>query len=41
MMAIISIRLVSSYLVFLNYLKPKQTAPFALSDSMPLTFMVF
>ncbi len=40
MMAIISIRLVSSYLVFLNYLKPKQTALFALSDSMPLTFMV-
>jgi Kef-type K+ transport system membrane component KefB len=40
MAAIISIRLVSSYLVFLNYLKPKQTTLFALSDSMPLTFMV-
>ena len=37
---IISIRLISSYLVFLNYLKPKQTTLFALSDSMPLTFMV-
>ena len=35
---IISIRLISSYLVFLNYLKPKQTTLFALSDSMPLTF---
>ncbi len=38
--AIISIRLISSYLVFFNYLKFKQTALFALSDSMPLTFMV-
>lgn len=38
--AIIVIRLISSYLVFLNYLKGKQTALFALSDSMPLTFMV-
>src|SRR5574344_2348582 len=37
---IVSIRLISSYLVFLNYLKPKQTTLFALSDSMPLTFMV-
>ena len=36
---IISIRLISSYLVFLNYLKPKQTTLFALSDSMPLTFL--
>lgn len=40
MCAIIVIRLISSYLVFLNYLKAKQTALFALSDSMPLTFMV-
>lgn len=40
MVSIISIRLISSYLVFLKYLKPKQTALFALSDSMPLTFMV-
>ena len=38
--AIISIRLISSYLVFFKYLKFKQTALFALSDSMPLTFMV-
>jgi len=36
----ISIRFISSFLVFLNYLKPKQTSLFALSDSMPLTFMV-
>ena len=40
MAAIISIRLISSYLVFYNYLKFKQTTLFALSDSMPLTFMV-
>ncbi|WP_418185172.1 cation:proton antiporter [Aliarcobacter vitoriensis] len=40
MCAIVSIRFISSYLVFLKYLKPKQTALFALSDSMPLTFMV-
>ena len=40
MSAIIVIRLISSYLVFLKYLKGKQTALFALSDSMPLTFMV-
>ncbi|MFY9081092.1 cation:proton antiporter, partial [Aliarcobacter butzleri] len=40
MCAIITIRLISSYLVFYNYLKFKQTALFALSDSMPLTFMV-
>lgn len=40
MCAIIAIRLISSYLVFYNYLKFKQTALFALSDSMPLTFMV-
>ncbi|WP_323597506.1 cation:proton antiporter [Aliarcobacter butzleri] len=40
MCAIISIRLISSYLVFYNYLKFKQTMLFALSDSMPLTFMV-
>lgn len=40
MAAIVFIRLISSYIAFLNYLKPKQTALFALSDSMPLTFMV-
>lgn len=40
MLAIIVIRFISSNLVFLNYLKFKQTALFALSDSMPLTFMV-
>ena len=40
MAAIISIRLISSYLVFYKYLKFKQTTLFALSDSMPLTFMV-
>ena len=40
MCAIITIRLISSYLVFYNYLKFTQTALFALSDSMPLTFMV-
>ncbi len=39
-LSIISIRLVSSYLVFFKYLKFKQTALFAFSDSMPLTFMV-
>jgi len=38
--AIIFIRLVSSYLAFYKYLKFKQTALFALSDSMPLTFLV-
>ncbi len=38
--AIISIRLISSYLVFFKYLKFKQTLLFALSDSMPLTFTV-
>lgn len=38
--AIIFIRLISSYLVFYNYLKFKQTTLFALSDSMPLTFTV-
>ncbi|MFY9094760.1 cation:proton antiporter, partial [Aliarcobacter butzleri] len=35
MCAIITIRLISSYLVFYNYLKFKQTMLFALSDSMP------
>ncbi len=40
MAAIISIRLISSYLVFFKYLKFKQTLLFALSDSMPLTFTV-
>ena len=40
MCAIISIRLISSYLVFFKYLKFKQTLLFALSDSMPLTFTV-
>ena len=39
-LSIISIRLVSSYLVFFKYLRFKQTALFAFSDSMPLTFMV-
>lgn len=40
MCAIIIIRLISSYLSFYKYLKFKQTTLFALSDSMPLTFMV-
>ena len=40
MAAIVSIRLISSYLVFYKYLKFKQTTLFALSDSMPLTFTV-
>lgn len=40
MCTIISIRLISSFFVFYNYLKFKQTVLFALSDSMPLTFMV-
>ncbi|NLN12683.1 MAG: cation:proton antiporter [Arcobacter skirrowii] len=40
MSAIVAIRLISSYLVFVKYLKPKNTLLFALSDSMPLTFMV-
>ncbi len=40
MCAIISIRLISSYLVFFKYLKFRQTLLFALSDSMPLTFTV-
>ncbi|BAK72560.1 MULTISPECIES: cation:proton antiporter [Arcobacter] len=40
MCAIIMIRLISSYLSFFKYLKFKQTTLFALSDSMPLTFMV-
>lgn len=40
MCAIISIRLISSYLSFFKYLKFKQVTLFALSDSMPLTFMV-
>lgn len=40
MCAMISIRLISSHLVFYNYLKFKQTILFALSDSMPLTFIV-
>lgn len=38
--AIISIRLISSFLAFYNYLKFKKTVLFALSDSMPLTFIV-
>ncbi len=38
--AIIFIRLVSSYFSFYNYLKFKQTLLFAFSDSMPLTFTV-
>ena len=40
MAAIISIRLISSYLVFYKYLKFKQTTLFALCVSMPLTFTV-
>lgn len=40
MVTIICIRLISSYLSFYKYLKLKQTTLFALSDSMPLTFMV-
>lgn len=40
MTSIICIRLISSYLSFYKYLKFKQTALFAFSDSMPLTFMV-
>lgn len=40
MFSIIMIRLISSYLSFYKYLKFKQTTLFALSDSMPLTFMV-
>jgi Kef-type K+ transport system membrane component KefB len=40
MVTIICIRLISSYLSFYKYLKFKQTTLFALSDSMPLTFMV-
>ena len=40
MAAIIIIRLISSYLAFYKYLKFKQTMLFALSDSMPLTFLV-
>jgi Kef-type K+ transport system membrane component KefB len=39
-LAIIIIRLISSYLAFFKYLKFKQTMLFALSDSMPLTFLV-
>jgi len=39
-LAIISIRLISSFVAFYNYLKFKQTILFALSDSMPLTFLV-
>ncbi|TQV62152.1 MAG: cation:proton antiporter [Sulfurovum sp.] len=38
--AIISIRLISSFLAFYKYLKFKNTILFALSDSMPLTFLV-
>jgi len=40
MVAIVIIRLISSYFVFLKFLKLKQTILFALSASMPLTFMV-
>lgn len=40
MVLIISIRLISSYISFTKYLKPKQTLLFALSDSMPLSFLV-
>jgi len=37
---IISIRLISSFVAFYNYLKFKQTILFAFSDSIPLTFLV-
>lgn len=40
MVLIILIRLISSYISFTKYLKFKQTTLFALSDSMPLTFLV-
>lgn len=40
MILIILIRLISSYIAFTKYLKFKQTTLFALSDSMPLTFLV-
>lgn len=40
MCMIILIRLISSYLAFYKYLKFRQTTLFALSDSMPLTFLV-
>lgn len=39
-LAIISIRFISSFVAFYNYLKFKNTILFALSDSMPLTFLV-
>ena len=38
--AIVIIRLLSSFFAFYKYLKFKQTLLFALSDSMPLTFLV-
>jgi Kef-type K+ transport system membrane component KefB len=40
MASIIVIRLISSYLAFYKFLKFKHTMLFALSDSMPLTFLV-
>lgn len=40
MASIIVIRLISSFLAFYKYLKFRQTMLFALSDSMPLTFLV-
>ena len=39
-LAIISIRFISSFVAFYSYLKLKNTILFALSDSMPLTFLV-
>lgn len=39
-LGIISIRFISSFIAFYNYLKWKKTILFALSDSMPLTFLV-
>ncbi|MDX9743424.1 MAG: cation:proton antiporter [Arcobacteraceae bacterium] len=39
-LAIISIRFLSSFVAFYSYLKLKNTILFALSDSMPLTFLV-
>jgi len=38
--AIISIRMISSFIAFSSYLKAKNTILFAMSDSMPLTFLV-
>jgi Kef-type K+ transport system membrane component KefB len=39
-LAIVLIRLISSFIAFYKYLQFKKTILFALSDSMPLTFLV-